>query len=82
MKKQHFNPLLKLPFLKKEVFLMSHPVIDYEKCKSHFVCIQVCPMNVFVKEDNKSVVKNPSACIDCKACEVQCPEQAIKVVED
>ncbi len=61
---------------------MSHPVINYDKCKSHFVCIQVCPMGVYTKKDGKPVVANPSACINCKACEIQCPEQAIKVVED
>jgi 2-oxoglutarate ferredoxin oxidoreductase subunit delta len=61
---------------------MSHPVVDYKKCKSNFVCLEVCPMGVFAKENNKIVVKNPSACIGCRACEIQCPEKAIKVVDD
>ncbi|MBU0756653.1 MAG: ferredoxin family protein [Nanoarchaeota archaeon] len=60
---------------------MPHPIIDYNKCKTAKVCIDVCPMAVFEEEDGKVVVAKPDECIGCKACEVQCPEGAI-VVED
>jgi NAD-dependent dihydropyrimidine dehydrogenase PreA subunit len=49
--------------------------------------VDVCPVAVFelqeVKgyEGKKSVVVNNDACIVCRACEVQCPTQAITVTE-
>ena len=60
---------------------MATPTIDYAKCKSCGTCIDVCPAGVYVKEGNKTVVKNPSDCIGCKACEASCPEKAITVKE-
>lgn len=58
---------------------MPVPEVDFSKCKGHFDCVDVCPMDVFEKGDGKVIVKNPDACIGCKACEVNCPEGAIKV---
>ena len=58
---------------------MPKPIIDYNKCKVAKTCIDVCPMQVFEEKDGKVIVANPDDCIGCKACEVQCPEGAIKV---
>jgi NAD-dependent dihydropyrimidine dehydrogenase PreA subunit len=58
---------------------MPKPTIDEKKCTGCGTCVEVCPMEVFTKEKDKSVVKKPDECIGCKACEVQCPESAIKV---
>jgi len=60
---------------------MPKPVIDDKKCNGCFTCVDVCPMEVFEKGDGKAVVKKPDDCIGCKACEVQCPQEAIKVKE-
>lgn len=60
---------------------MSKPVIDYKKCDHCKTCIDVCPVEVFAEEDGKTVVKKPEECIGCRACEAQCPKQAIKVVD-
>lgn len=65
---------------------MPKPTIDYKKCTSCFTCIDVCPMEVYAKDKDKKgkevpVVKQPDECIGCKACEVQCPAEAIKVKE-
>ncbi|MBD3309886.1 4Fe-4S dicluster domain-containing protein [Candidatus Woesearchaeota archaeon] len=60
---------------------MPKPVIDYDKCKVTKTCIDVCPMQVFEEEDEKVVVAKPDECIGCRACEVQCPEQAITIEE-
>jgi len=58
---------------------MPKPIIDYKKCTSCGSCIEVCPVQVFEKEDKKTVVKKPDECIGCRACEAQCPKQAISV---
>ena len=60
---------------------MEKPYIDYSKCTACGTCIDVCPVGVFEKEGDKVVVKNPDACIQCRACEVSCPEKAIEVKE-
>lgn len=63
---------------------MAKPVIDYKKCISCGSCIQICPVEVYAKDEKdqkKVVVKNPDACVECRACEVNCPQEAIKVVE-
>ena len=59
----------------------TKPVIDYLKCNHCGVCISVCPMKVYEKEDDKVIVKRPSECIGCRACEVQCPENAIGIID-
>lgn len=61
---------------------MPNPKIDSNKCDNCGKCIELCPMGVFAKEEGeegKVVVKKPQECIGCKACEVQCPKEAIKV---
>ncbi len=61
---------------------MPKPVIDQKKCTKCKTCIETCPVNVFDESDGKIIVKNPDQCIGCRACEVQCPEDAIKVKDD
>ena len=63
---------------------MPKPIINYAKCKVTKTCVDVCPMEVFAVEKGpdgkeKVVVAKPDECIGCRACEVQCPEEAIKV---
>ncbi|MFH1126092.1 MAG: 4Fe-4S binding protein [Candidatus Altiarchaeota archaeon] len=60
---------------------MAKPVIDYQKCISCGMCVQVCPVEVYEKGKDKVLVKNPDACVECRACETSCPQEAIKVVE-
>jgi NAD-dependent dihydropyrimidine dehydrogenase PreA subunit len=61
--------------------LAERPWIDYKKCKTNKKCIDVCPVGVFALEGNKAIVKKPTECIQCRACEVSCPTGAIKVAE-
>ena len=58
---------------------MPKPVIDSKKCTKCGTCVDICPVQVFVKQGDKIVVKKPKECIGCRACEAQCPEEAIKV---
>jgi NAD-dependent dihydropyrimidine dehydrogenase PreA subunit len=55
--------------------------VDLEKCDGDGVCVETCPVQVFELRDGKSVVVDNDACIVCRACEVQCPKQAIQIIE-
>ncbi len=60
---------------------MPKPVINYKKCNKCGACVEVCPVQVFVLESGKVLVKKPEDCIGCRACEANCPKGAI-VVKD
>ena len=61
--------------------------VDHDVCDGDEVCVNVCPVNVFEMIDSpehptsakKSDPVRENDCIDCMACEVQCPVQAIKI---
>jgi len=55
--------------------------IDNDKCDGCGTCKDICPVNVFEIVDGKSKVVNLSECLICRACEVQCPNSAIQVIE-
>ncbi len=57
------------------------PEIDTEKCTNCGTCIEVCPVDVFEKGESSPNIKNPDDCIGCRACEAQCPESAIVILE-
>jgi len=60
---------------------MPKPVINKNKCTECGTCIEVCPMEIFVKKGDKVIIdpKKVTECIGCRACEVQCPQEAIAV---
>jgi len=60
---------------------MPKPVINSSKCTSCGNCVEICPLTVFAKENDKVIVKKEKECIGCRACEVQCEKEAIKVEE-
>ncbi|WP_033319218.1 ferredoxin [Streptomyces yerevanensis] len=41
-------------------------------------CVEECPVDC-IYEGARKLYINPTECIDCGACEVACPEQAITV---
>lgn len=55
------------------------PIIDEKKCVKCGVCTQICPLDVIKREDEKIVVKYPDECWHCRACVIDCPQQAIKI---
>ncbi len=67
----------------------TNVAVDQDACTGDGVCIDICPVSVFgwvdtpghPASEKKSDPVNESACIFCRACEVQCPGQAIKITE-
>jgi 2-oxoglutarate ferredoxin oxidoreductase subunit delta len=51
-----------------------------EWCKSCGLCIEFCPKDVLVPDDQeKPIPENIDACIKCGLCELRCPDFAIIV---
>ena len=58
-------------------YIITEPCIDL-KDKS---CIDVCPVDC-IHETDRMLVIDPEECIDCGACEPECPVTAIFPEED
>jgi len=63
--------------------------INHDWCKACYICIELCPKNVFAKADQASKsgmlpvkISNLAACTGCMQCELLCPDQAISVLEE
>lgn len=56
------------------------PVIDKNKCIGCHKCVEICPLDVFGKQD-KGVrvpeIRYPDECWHCNACGLDCPVHAI-----
>ncbi|QLC50723.1 ferredoxin family protein [Methanolobus zinderi] len=50
-----------------------------EKCINCLMCTQVCPHGVFTGGGEHVELKRPSSCMECGACAMNCPVQAIEV---
>jgi 2-oxoglutarate ferredoxin oxidoreductase subunit delta len=58
-------------------------VIDYAKCvgDADRICVEICPVSIFRNnKSDKPKIVNEENCIMCRTCEVNCPEQAIKIL--
>lgn len=53
--------------------------LDLQKCNGCMMCITVCPHEVFEFREKKAFIKNKDQCMECGACEKNCPEGAITV---
>ncbi|MEI6434597.1 MAG: mercury methylation ferredoxin HgcB [Bacteroidota bacterium] len=53
--------------------------LDESKCNGCRMCIVVCPHNVFIVENRKATIAYKDLCMECGACEKNCPENAISV---
>lgn len=53
--------------------------VKLEWCKGCGICVAFCPKNVLEMEGGKVKVARPEDCIDCKLCELRCPDFAITV---
>ena len=50
-----------------------------EKCINCRRCTQVCPHGVFAEGEHRAELLNPRDCMECGACALNCPVQAIEV---
>jgi NAD-dependent dihydropyrimidine dehydrogenase PreA subunit len=50
-----------------------------ELCDGCGACISVCPHAVFAREGRSVVVAQAASCMECGACQVNCPAGAIEV---
>ena len=55
--------------------------VDHDKCEGCEECVDVCPVEVFEMEDDKSVPVNADECLGCESCVEVCEPGAITVEE-
>jgi ferredoxin len=65
---------MKLRYLDKAIRLE----LDKNKCINCNMCIDVCPHEVFANTAGEVNISDKSACMECGACELNCPVNAIK----
>lgn len=53
--------------------------LDTEKCNGCRMCVNVCPHEVFIMDLKKAKIVNNDSCMECGACEKNCPFEAIEV---
>lgn len=65
----------------------TNVAVDWDICEGCGTCVDVCPVSVYewaeapshpISEKKSDPVRE-SECIQCLACETQCPTQAIKI---
>ena len=52
--------------------------LDESKCVNCKMCIEVCPHEVFAVKEDQVVIADRGACMECGACDLNCPANAIK----
>ncbi len=65
----------------------TNVAVDWDVCVGDGVCIDVCPVSLYdwgeakghPLSEKKSDPARENDCIQCLACEMQCPTQAIKI---
>lgn len=53
--------------------------LDKDLCNGCQSCIEVCPHNVFAMNNKRASIEAINSCMECGACELNCPVGAISV---
>jgi len=53
--------------------------LDESKCDGCYRCLEVCPHAVFAYINKRARIADRDACMECGACAINCPEDAISV---
>ena len=53
--------------------------LDPLLCNGCMMCIKVCPHPVFEALKRMVEIREPDLCIECGACALNCPEDALRV---
>jgi NAD-dependent dihydropyrimidine dehydrogenase PreA subunit len=61
---------------------LFHVDLNPEACRGRAMCREVCPKNCYVIDAvrHKAAMARPDDCVQCGACIVQCPEDALAFV--
>jgi len=61
--------------------MVYKPEVNVEKCVGCGECVEICPVNVYELQDEKSVPVNGDECLGCESCIEVCEHEAITVTE-
>lgn len=64
-----------MKYLSKDLSLR----LDVSRCIGCKMCVDVCPHGVFAIENRKAQIVDRSACMECGACAINCPVNALVV---
>jgi NAD-dependent dihydropyrimidine dehydrogenase PreA subunit len=53
--------------------------LSSDKCSGCGMCVEVCPHGVFAMNGKNAQIIDRNACMECGACAVNCPAEAIRV---
>ncbi|MBN2441702.1 MAG: 4Fe-4S dicluster domain-containing protein [Spirochaetales bacterium] len=53
--------------------------LDQGKCNGCRMCLAVCPHGVFEIENKRATIVKKDSCMECGACQLNCPREAITV---
>ena len=56
---------------------MDKVIVDPERCTMCGLCIQVCPLEIFVEGSKIAQTIKPESCYYCGHCKAVCPEDAL-----
>jgi NAD-dependent dihydropyrimidine dehydrogenase PreA subunit len=53
--------------------------LDAAKCNGCRMCVEVCPHAVLEMVEKRATIRDRDACMECGACALNCPEEALTV---